>query len=127
MVLHQTYQNSDEEWLFPTDVRESDQGQLVDAAGRPVTVGRLEKMSKSKKNVVDLDDIVDSYGADTARLYLLSDSPPERDLEWTEAGIDGAWRYVSRLWRMVSEPAVELPPAGSTMRPDLSPGLTALR
>ena len=70
-----------------------------------MTVGRLEKMSKSKKNVVDLDDIVDTYGADTARLYLLSDSPPERDLEWTEAGIDGAWRYVSRLWRMVSEPA----------------------
>ena len=59
-------------------------------------------MSKSKKNVVGLDDIVDTYGADTARLYLLSDSPPERDLEWTEAGIDGAWRYVNRLWRMVS-------------------------
>ena len=92
-----------------------------------MTVGRLEKMSKSKKNVVDLDDIVDSYGADTARLYLLSDSPPERDLEWTEAGIDGAWRYVSRLWRMVSEPAVALPPVGSAMPPDLSPGLIALR
>ena len=88
---------------------------LTDEAGRPVTVGRLEKMSKSKKNVVDLDDIVDSYGADTARLYLLSDSPPERDLEWTAAGIDGAWRYVSRLWRLVSEPTVALPPPGSPM------------
>ena len=103
MVLHQTYQNGAGEWLFPKEVRTAD-GRLTDAAGRPVTVGRLEKMSKSKKNVVDLDDIVDSYGADTARLYLLSDSPPERDLEWTEAGIDGAWRYVSRLWRLVSEP-----------------------
>ena len=93
-----------------------------------MTVGRLEKMSKSKKNVVDLDDIVDSYGADTARLYLLSDSPPERDLEWTAAGIDGAWRYVSRLWRLVSEPDVALPPAGEPRCPrDLSPGLVALR
>ena len=58
-------------------------------------------MSKSKKNVVGLDAIVDTYGADTARLYLLSDSPPERDLEWTETGIEGIWRYVNRLWRMV--------------------------
>ena len=96
------------EWIFPKEVAFDGDGRLTDAAGRPVTVGRLEKMSKSKKNVVDLDDIVDSYGADTARLYLLSDSPPERDLEWTEAGIDGAWRYVSRLWRMVSEPAASL-------------------
>ena len=112
MVLHQTYQNGAGEWLFPKEVDATADGALTDAAGRPVTVGRLEKMSKSKKNVVDLDDIVDSYGADTARLYLLSDSPPERDLEWTEAGIDGAWRYVSRLWRLVSEPAVALPPAG---------------
>ena len=84
-------------------------------------------MSKSKKNVVDLDDIVDSYGADTARLYLLSDSPPERDLEWTEAGIDGAWRYVSRLWRLVSEPAVALPPAGQRDAAGLVAGLVALR
>ncbi len=127
MVLHQTYQNDAEEWIFPKEVAFDGDGRLSDAAGRPVTVGRLEKMSKSKRNVVDLDDIVDSYGADTARLYLLSDSPPERDLEWTEAGIDGAWRYVSRLWRMVSEPAALLPPVASAMPPDLSPGLIALR
>src|SRR4051794_17965819 len=126
MVLHQTYQNDAEEWIFPKDVAETG-GRLTDPAGHPVTVGRLEKMSKSKKNVVDLDDIVDAYGADTARLYLLSDSPPERDLEWTEAGIDGAWRYVSRLWRLVSEPPVALPPSGSAMPRDLSPGLLALR
>ncbi|MGE3781243.1 MAG: leucine--tRNA ligase [Alphaproteobacteria bacterium] len=126
MVLHQTYQDSAGEWLFPKVVNETD-GRLTDAAGREVTVGRLEKMSKSKRNVVDLDDIVDSYGADTARLYLLSDSPPERDLEWTEAGIDGAWRYVGRLWRLVSEPAVALPPPGSPMPADLSPNLLAIR
>ena len=101
----------------------TDDGRLTDAAGRPVTVGRLEKMSKSKKNVVDLDDIVDTYGADTARLYLLSDSPPERDLEWTEAGIDGAWRYVNRLWRLVSEPRCRIAAGGDARCPaDLSPG-----
>jgi leucyl-tRNA synthetase len=127
MVLHQTYQSGAGEWLFPSEVREDDQDRFVDGAGQPVTIGRLEKMSKSKKNVVDLDDIVDSYGADTARLYLLSDSPPERDLEWTAAGIDGAWRYVNRLWRLVSEPAVPLPPPGSAMPAALSPALDALR
>jgi leucyl-tRNA synthetase len=127
MVLHQTYQNGAGEWLFPSEVREDGNGHFVDVAGQAVTIGRLEKMSKSKKNVVDLDDIVDSYGADTARLYLLSDSPPERDLEWTAAGIDGAWRYVNRLWRLVSEPAIPLPPPGSAIPAKLSPGLDALR
>ena len=103
MVCHQTYQSDDRRMaLSRRRSRSTATGRLVDAAGRPVTAGRLEKMSKSKKNVVDLDDIVDTYGADTARLYLLSDSPPERDLEWTEAGIEGTWRYVNRLWRMVS-------------------------
>jgi leucyl-tRNA synthetase len=119
MVLHQTYQNSAEEWLFPNEVSEGAGGRLVDRAGRPVTIGRLEKMSTSKKNV--------SYGADTARLYLLSDSPPERDLEWTAAGIDGSWRYVSRLWRMVSEPAVPLPAAGNPMPAALSAALDGVR
>ncbi|MGE5270750.1 MAG: leucine--tRNA ligase [Thiohalocapsa sp.] len=127
MVLHQSYQNSDEEWLFPGEVQAAPDGRLVDAAGRPVIGGRLEKMSKSKKNVVDLDDIVETYGADTARFYLLSDSPPERDLEWTETGIEGIWRYVNRLWRMVSEPDVALPPAAAAMPAELSPALVALR
>ena len=127
MVLHQTYQNDADEWLFPKDVAEDEGGRLVDHAGRPVTIGRLEKMSKSKKNVVDLDDIVDTYGADTARLYLLSDSPPERDLEWTAAGIDGSWRYVSRLWRMVSEPSVPLPTAGLPIPSSLEPALATIR
>jgi leucyl-tRNA synthetase len=127
MVLHQTYQSEDGDWLFPNEVQEDAAGRLVDAEGRPVTIGRLEKMSKSKKNVVDLDAIVDTYGADTARLYLLSDSPPERDLEWTAAGIDGTWRYVNRLWRLASEPAVALPPPGGAMPAALAPSLVALR
>jgi leucyl-tRNA synthetase len=127
MVLHQTYQNSAEEWLFPKEVSTGADGRLVDADARPVTIGRLEKMSKSKKNVVDLDDIVDTYGADTARFYLMSDSPPERDLEWTETGIEGTWRYVNRLWRMVSEPGVALPAPGGAMPASLGPALLTLR
>jgi leucyl-tRNA synthetase len=127
MVLHQTYRNDAGEWLFPEEVASGDDGGLADRAGRKVTTGRTEKMSKSKKNVVGLDDIVETYGADTARLYLMSDSPPERDLEWTETGIEGTWRYVNRLWRLVSEPAAELPPAGSAMPSGLGPALVALR
>src|SRR5215472_2181904 len=127
MVCHQTYQNAEGEWLFPEEVSSDPAGRLSDPDGRPVVAGRLEKMSKSKKNVVGLDDIVDTYGADTARLYLLSDSPPERDLEWTDTGIEGAWRYVNRLWRMVSEPGGALPPAGTAMPDALPPSLAAIR
>jgi leucyl-tRNA synthetase len=127
MVCHETYQSETGEWLFPEEVETADNGRLVDAAGRPVTAGRHEKMSKSKRNVVGLDAIVDTYGADTARLYLLSDSPPERDLEWTETGIEGTWRYVNRLWRMVSEPAVRLAVRGSPMPPGLPAALIAIR
>jgi leucyl-tRNA synthetase len=127
MVCHETYQSVDGDWLFPEEVETTDDGRLVDAAGRPVTAGRHEKMSKSKKNVVGLDAIVDTYGADTARLYLLSDSPPERDLEWTETGIEGIWRYVNRLWRMVSEPPVRLAAPGSPILAELPTGLVAIR
>ncbi|MGC2411370.1 MAG: leucine--tRNA ligase [Stellaceae bacterium] len=127
MVCHQTYQSETGEWLFPEEVSTDDSGRLADPTGRPVTAGRTEKMSKSKKNVVGLDAIVDTYGADTARLYLLSDSPPERDLEWTETGIEGIWRYVNRLWRLVSEPAAALPAPGSTMAPGLGPTPVAVR
>ena len=68
--------------------------------GKPVTIGRVEKMSKSKKNVVDPDPIIEQYGADAVRWFMLSDSPPERDLPWSEAGIEGSWRFVQRLWRL---------------------------
>ena len=127
MVCHQTYQNAEGEWLFPEEVTSDPAGRLTDETGRPVIAGRNEKMSKSKKNVVGLETIVDTYGADTARLYLLSDSPPERDLEWTETGIEGSWRYVSRLWRLVSESAAPLPPPGEPIPAELSATLTAIR
>jgi len=112
MVCHETYKNELGQWLFPEQVEKQPDGGLIEAAsGRPATLGRSEKMSKSKKNVVDPAGIIDSYGADTARLFMLSDSPPERDLDWTEAGVDGAFRYVNRLWRLVA--GAELVPVGA--------------
>jgi leucyl-tRNA synthetase len=75
------------------------------ATGEEVAIGSIEKMSKSKKNVVDPDDIIASYGADTARFFVLSDSPPERDVIWSEAGVEGAHRFTQRLWRLISEAA----------------------
>ena len=102
MVTHETYRGPDGRWLSPEEVEERD-GRLVTESGGPVEIGRVEKMSKSKKNTVDPDAIIDQYGADAVRWFMLSDSPPERDLPWSEAGIEGAWRFVQRLWRMSSE------------------------
>lgn len=96
MVTHETYKAADGRWLAPEEIG----GGLELATGAPVTVGRVEKMSKSKKNTVDPAPIVDQYGADAVRWFMLSDSPPERDLEWSENGIEGAWRFVQRLWRL---------------------------
>ncbi|HEX6843347.1 MAG TPA: leucine--tRNA ligase [Stellaceae bacterium] len=127
MVCHETYRDEAGNWLFPEEVTRDAQGNVLDAHSRPVTVGRNEKMSKSKKNVVGLETIVDAYGADTARLYLLSDSPPERDLEWTDAGIEGAWRYVNRLHRLVTEPPVKLAPRGAALPRELSPAADKAR
>jgi leucyl-tRNA synthetase len=79
----------------------------------PVEVGRSEKMSKSKKNVVDPDQIIRDYGADTARWFMLSDSPPERDLEWTESGVTGAWRFQQRLFRIATTALSVVPPVGT--------------
>jgi leucyl-tRNA synthetase len=110
MVCHQTYKSADGQWLFPTDVRQDEAGAFIEiTTGQATTPGRVEKMSKSKKNVIDPDEIIGAYGADAARLFVLSDSPPERDFEWTTAGIDGAWRYVNRLWRLATEPAADKP------------------
>ena len=105
MICHETYKNAAGKWMFPTDVITTDDGELTDRDGKPVTRGRSEKMSKSKRNVVDPEEIIQTYGADTARLFMLSDSPPDRDLDWTDSGVEGAWRYVNRLWRLIDEPA----------------------
>jgi leucyl-tRNA synthetase len=106
MVVHETYKGPDG-WVTPAEVRieeaDGNRRAKLAATGQPIEIGPIEKMSKSKKNVVDPDDIIASYGADTARWFMLSDSPPERDVIWTEAGVEGAHRFVQRLWRIVSE------------------------
>ncbi|HAU28694.1 MAG TPA: leucine--tRNA ligase [Rhodospirillaceae bacterium] len=128
MVTHETYRDENSKWLSPTEITKADNGTCVRVSdGKPVTVGRVEKMSKSKKNTIDPTKIINAYGADAARLFILSDSPPERDLEWTEAGIEGAWRFVSRLWRLASETPVELPPAGSPVPARFSDKAVTLR
>jgi len=104
MVCHETYRDPDGTWLYPEEVDfGAEGGPAVRASGGPVSVGRSESMSKSKKNVVDPGSIIDQYGADTARWFMLSDSPPERDLEWTDSGVAGAWRYTQRVWRLFEE------------------------
>ena len=109
MICHETYRDPDGKWLFPTDINFKDGKAFLDGTDQPVTVGRSEKMSKSKRNVVDPEIIIETYGADTARLFMLSDSPPERDLDWTDSGVEGAWRYVNRLWRLIDDALVDLP------------------
>ena len=108
MVVHETYHNK-EGWVAPADIRIEEKDGVRRATllsdGSLVEIGSIEKMSKSKKNVVDPDDIISSYGADTARLFMLSDSPPERDVIWTEAGAEGAHRFVQRVWRLISSSA----------------------
>ncbi|MDE8346817.1 MAG: leucine--tRNA ligase [Acidocella sp.] len=100
MVTHESYKDEDGNWLYPEEVTRLEDGSAVDAQGRPVSVGRVEKMSKSKRNAVDPGVIIDRFGADTARWFVLSDNPPERDVEWTETGILGANRFVMRLYRI---------------------------
>ena len=113
MVTHETYKSQDGHWLLPNEVKFEGEGAsrhaIEVANGRPVTVGDIIKMSKNKKNVVDPDDIIAHYGADCARWFMLSDSPPERDVIWTEAGVAGAGRFVQRIWRIVDEIADAFP------------------
>ncbi|MBE0580335.1 leucine--tRNA ligase [Devosia sp.] len=107
MVTHETYKSPSGDWVPPTEVLLETTGELRRArhihSGEPIAIGSVEKMSKSKKNVVDPDEIVATYGADTARWFMLSDSPPERDVQWTEAGVEGASRFQQRIWRLVGE------------------------
>ncbi|MDX2263354.1 MAG: leucine--tRNA ligase [Hyphomicrobiales bacterium] len=108
MVIHETYRDGAGKWVSPDDVRIEGDGptrRALTLDGRPVEIGPAEKMSKSKKNVVDPDAFKAHYGADTARWFVLSDSPPERDVLWTDDGAQGAWRFIQRVWRIVDDAA----------------------
>jgi len=105
MVVHETFKSASGEWVFPADAQFREGGWVHAKTGEPLTVGGIEKMSKSKRNVVDPEAIIERFGADTARWFMLSDTPPERDIEWTEAGAEGAWRFIQRIWRIVGDSA----------------------
>ncbi len=100
MVCHETFRTEKGEWVMPSEVIEENGKFFRVSDHAPVKKGRSEKMSKSKKNVVDPADIVRDFGADTARLFVISDSPPDRDFEWTEAGIQGVWKFLNRIWSL---------------------------
>jgi leucyl-tRNA synthetase len=102
MVTHESYRGADGRWLYPDEVtRAADGAPVHTGTGEPVTIGRVEAMSKSRRNTVDPGAIIARFGADTARWYILSDNPPERDMEWTESGAVGAYRFTQRLFRLV--------------------------
>jgi len=120
MVVHETYRTSSGALAAPAEVKIEGAGDArratLAATGEPIEIGPIEKMSKSKRNTVDPDDIIGTFGADTARWFMLSDSPPERDVIWTEEGVQGSWRFVQRLWRLVNE-AAQFSHGAPTARP----------
>ena len=110
MVTHESYRGADGTWLYPDEIERRADGTAVRRdGGGAVTIGRVEKMSKSKKNTIDPGAIIARYGADTARWFVLSDNPPERDMEWTEAGVTGAYRFVQRSFRLAEQIAARAP------------------
>ncbi|HXG78975.1 MAG TPA: leucine--tRNA ligase [Methyloceanibacter sp.] len=127
MVTHETYKDSRGKWVQPDEVIRKD-GKAVHAkTGEPITVGPVESMSKSKKNVVDPDTIIAAFGADTARWFMLSDTPPERDIEWTAAGVEGAHRFLQRVWRLVHEAAGKGAHRGAAKPGEFGPEAESLR
>ena len=129
MVSKETYRCSEHGWLFPTELVAAEKdGWRCPECGRQVVKGRVEKMSKSKKNIVDPEDLISRYGADTARLFTLFAAPPEKDLEWSDQGVEGAYRFLTRLWRLVSKQReLWTHAAGNGEAAELGPELRELR
>ncbi len=121
MVTHETYRRQSGEWVEPAAVEVTAEGAIRRArlveTGEPLVIGDIEKMSKSKKNVVAPEDIFEAYGVDAARLFVMSDSPPERDVQWTTGGIKGAWRFVNQVWAEFDSQPAEAPPVAGPADP----------
>ncbi|HUS54671.1 MAG TPA: leucine--tRNA ligase, partial [Thermohalobaculum sp.] len=124
MVTHETYRAADGRWLTPDEVTRADGVVREAATGAVVAVGPTIKMSKSKRNTVDPERIIEQFGADTARWFMLSDSPPERDVEWSTAGVEGAWRFLQKVWRLLDEAKMSAAGEGAG---SFAPEATALR
>jgi leucyl-tRNA synthetase len=127
MVTHETYRDAHGRWVLPEEVSRRDGNAVHAETSEPITVGAVESMSKSKKNVVDPDTIIAAYGADTARWFMLSDTPPERDIEWTAGGVEGAHRFLQRVWRLVRDAAARGAPRGAAKPAGFGPEAEALR
>jgi leucyl-tRNA synthetase len=129
MVCKETYRCPEHNWLLPSEVVGSGKdGWRCPQCERPVEEGRTEKMSKSKKNIVDPEELINAYGADTARLFTLFAAPPEKDLEWSDQGVEGAYRFLTRLWRFVAQHRELLVGAVTDQRPsDLTPSARNLQ
>ncbi|MDO4974829.1 MAG: leucine--tRNA ligase [Alphaproteobacteria bacterium] len=103
MVCHKTYKNSDGEWVYPDEIQKTENGKLIDNEGKEVFEYSFEKMSKSKKNVVNPQKIIDTYGADAVRLFIISDTPPEKDFDWNTDALEGSWRYLNKVWKVFNK------------------------
>ena len=103
MVTHETYKDSSGNWLFPEEVELDGNSPVHIKTGDAVTIGPIESMSKSKKNIIDPQSIVETFGADTARWFILSDTPPERDIQWTDKGAEASSRFIQRIWKIVND------------------------
>ena len=103
MVCHETYKTKKGEWVFPNDIYKKEDNFFHIETDEEIIEGPSESMSKSKKNIVDPEEIINIYGADTARWFMLSDSPPGRDIKWSEAGVKGSWKFISKIWNLINE------------------------